>query len=151
MKSFFATASSWPLLIVRIGAGGVLLPHGFQKLFGWFGGFGWNATLSFFSSSLHVPVPLTVLVILGESLGSVAMLLGFMTRFVAFGYLLIMLGAIFMVHLPNGFFMNWFGKQAGEGFEYHLLVISMAAALLVGGGGKWSVDAMISRRMHSDR
>ncbi len=151
MKSFFATESIWPLLIVRIGAGGVLLPHGFQKLFGWFGGFGWNATLSFFSSALHVPVPLTVLVILGESLGSVAMLLGFMTRFVAFGYLLIMLGAIFMVHLPNGFFMNWFGKQAGEGFEYHLLVISMAAALLVGGGGKWSVDAMISRRMHSDR
>ncbi len=146
MKSFFSTNASWPLLIVRLGVGGVLLPHGFQKLLGWFGGFGWSATLSFFSSALHVPVPIAVLVILGESLGSVAMLLGLMTRFVAFGYLLIMIGAIAMVHWPNGFFMNWFGKQAGEGFEYHLLVISMAAALLVGGGGKWSVDAIIARR-----
>ncbi|MHB8421327.1 MAG: DoxX family protein [Leptospirales bacterium] len=151
MKSFFSTTAGWPLLIVRLGVGGVLLPHGFQKLLGWFGGFGWNATVSFFSTALHIPVPLTILVILGESLGSVAMILGFMTRFVAIGYLLIMLGAISLVHWQNGFFMNWFGTKAGEGFEYHLLVISMAAALLVGGGGKWSVDGMIARRSGSER
>jgi len=45
-----------------------------------------------------------------------------------------------MVHLPNGFFMSWFGQQQGEGYEDHLLVIGMAAALLITGGGRWSVD-----------
>lgn len=147
MKAFFSTTDSWPLLIVRMGVGAILLPHGFQKLLGWFGGFGWGPTIGFFSQSLHVPVFLTMLVILGESLGSVAMLMGFMTRFVATGYILIMLGAIDLVHWNNGFFMNWFGKQHGEGFEYHLLVIAMAASLLVGGGGKWSVDGAIAQNM----
>ncbi len=145
MKGFFSTKDMLSLTIVRIGVAAVLLPHGFQKLLGWFGGFGWGATIGFFSHSLHVPVFLTILVILGESLGSVAMLMGFMTRFVAAGYILIMLGAIDLVHWNNGFFMNWFGKQAGEGFEYHLLVIAMAASLLVGGGGKWSLDGAIAR------
>ena len=145
MKAFFSTKDILSLTIIRIGVGAVLLPHGFQKLLGWFGGFGWGPTIGFFSHSLHIPAFLTVLVILGESLGSVAMLMGFMTRFVATGYILIMLGAIDLVHWQNGFFMNWFGKQAGEGFEYHLLVIAMAASLLVGGGGKWSLDGVIAR------
>ena len=55
-----------------------------------------------------------------------------------------MLGAVTMVHLPHGFFMNWFGKQAGEGYEYHLLVIGIGLALLVTGAGKWSVDRVIA-------
>ena len=147
MKAFFSTRDILSLTIIRIGVGAVLLPHGFQKLLGWFGGFGWGPTIGFFSHSLHIPAFLTVLVILGESLGSVAMLMGFMTRFVATGYVLIMLGAIDLVHWNNGFFMNWFGKQAGEGFEYHLLVIAMDASLLVGGGGKWSVDGVIARTL----
>lgn len=52
-----------------------------------------------------------------------------------------------MVHLPNGFFMNWFGQQQGEGVEYHLLVIGIAAALLVTGGGRWSVDRQIANKI----
>ena len=55
-----------------------------------------------------------------------------------------MIGAIFIVHLPNGFFMNWFGNQKGEGFEYHLLVIAMAAALLLRGAGAFSADHALS-------
>jgi len=54
-----------------------------------------------------------------------------------------------MVHLPNGFFMNWFGKQAGEGYEYHLLVIGIALALLISGAGKWSVDKVIAERVRA--
>jgi putative oxidoreductase len=54
-----------------------------------------------------------------------------------------MMGAIFMVHLPNGFFMNWFGQKAGEGFEFHLLAIGMAVALIITGGGRWSVDRFL--------
>lgn len=149
LKRFFHTSSLLGPFITRIGLGAVILPHGFQKLLGLFGGFGWRATIGFFSSALHIPVPVTVLVILGESLGSLAMILGFMTRFVAASYILIMLGAITLVHLPNGFFMNWFGKQAGEGYEYHILVITMSLALLVAGGGKWSIDGLIAARLGS--
>jgi putative oxidoreductase len=58
-----------------------------------------------------------------------------------------MLGAITMVHMPNGFFMNWVGQQKGEGFEYHLLVIGIAAALLVTGGGRWSADRVASEQI----
>lgn len=73
---------------------------------------------------------------------------GFLTRVAAFGILCDMIGAIAIVHWPNGFFMNWMGKQAGEGFEYHLLAIAMALALMVAGGGRWSVDRAIGERVH---
>ena len=59
-----------------------------------------------------------------------------------------MTGAITMVHWPNGFFMNWFGKQVGEGFEFHLLVIGICIPLLVRGGGKYSVDGLIYKRAY---
>jgi putative oxidoreductase len=54
-------------------------------------------------------------------------------------------GAIFMVHLPNGFFMNWYGNQKGEGFEFHLLAIAIAAALLLRGAGPFSIDRAVSK------
>jgi putative oxidoreductase len=66
-------------------------------------------------------------------------------RFTAASYIIIMLGTIATVHWQNGLFMNWFGRQQGEGFEFHLLVIAMSAALVVIGGGKWSVDGSIAR------
>jgi len=50
-----------------------------------------------------------------------------------------------MVHKQHGFFMNWFGTQQGEGFEYHLLALGISIALVIGGGGAWSVDALIAR------
>ena len=56
-----------------------------------------------------------------------------------------MAGAIFMVHLPYGFFMNWYGSQKGEGIEYHLMAIAMAAVLLLRGAGAFSVDRALSR------
>jgi putative oxidoreductase len=56
-----------------------------------------------------------------------------------------MIGAIFMVHLANGFFMNWMGTQKGEGIEYHLLVLAMAAALLLRGAGAFSLDRALSK------
>jgi putative oxidoreductase len=75
------------------------------------------------------------------------LLAGFLTRFSAASLIIIMVGAITMAHLPYGFFMNWFGQQQGEGFEYHLLVIGIAATLLITGAGRWSVDGAIAKRM----
>jgi putative oxidoreductase len=63
----------------------------------------------------------------------------------AFGMAMIMIGAIAMVHLPHGFFMNWFGNQTGEGYEYHLLVIGLSLAIMVNGSGRLSIDRLFSK------
>jgi putative oxidoreductase len=147
MKTLFQTDEAWSSLILRVMLGLVMFPHGAQKLLGWYGGFGFAGTMGFFTEQMHVPAAIAFLVIMGESFGALGLIAGFLTRFSAFGVFCIMVGAIFMVHLPNGFFMNWFGKQAGEGFEYHLLVIGMSIALMIAGGGKWSVDGAIAKKL----
>src|SRR5919197_2346861 len=120
MKTLFQTEEAWSSLILRVALGIVMLPHGAQKLLGWFGGFGFSGTMGFFTQQMHLPWIVAFLIIIGESFGSMGLIIGFLTRVAAFGVLLIMVGAISLVHWPNGFFMNWSGKQAGEGFEYHL-------------------------------
>jgi putative oxidoreductase len=147
MKALFATDDNWVGLVLRLTLGLVMFPHGAQKLLGWYGGFGFSGTLGFFTETMHLPWLIAFLIIIGEFFGSLGLLAGLLTRFSAASIGVIMLGAITMVHLPNGFFMNWFGKQAGEGYEYHLLVIGVAAALLVTGGGKWSADREIADRL----
>ena len=143
-KKFFYTEDTLAPLVIRVMLGVVMLPHGAQKLLGMFGGGGFTATMKGMSQGMGIPSVVVLLIIASEFLGSIGLILGVATRFCAFGTFSIMTGAIFMVHLPNGFFMNWFGNQAGEGFEYHLLAIGMAAALMIAGGGKWSVDRFLS-------
>ncbi len=143
LKRFFATEDSLASLIIRVTLGAVMLPHGAQKALGMFGGGGFAATMQGMSQGMGIPSFVVLLIIASEFLGSMGLILGVATRFCAFGTFSIMTGAIFMVHLPNGFFMNWFGNQAGEGFEYHLLAIGMAVALMIAGGGRWSVDRFL--------
>ncbi|HJV66974.1 MAG TPA: DoxX family protein [Geomonas sp.] len=147
MKALFRTQDSWSMLIVRLGLGIVFFPHGAQKVLGWFGGHGFAATMGMFTDNMHVPAVFAVLAILAESAGSLGLLSGCLTRVAALGILCNMAVAVAMVHFPNGFFMNWTGKQAGEGFEYHILAIAMALALIIAGGGRWSVDRAIASRM----
>jgi putative oxidoreductase len=85
------------------------------------------------------------LIICTEFFGGLGLIVGLLTRIPALGIGVEMIGAIFIVHLPNGFFMNWYGNQKGEGFEYHLLVIAIAAALLIRGGGAFSADQALSK------
>lgn len=147
IDALFKTDESWASLILRLTLGVVMFPHGAQKLLGWFGGYGFSGTMGMFTDVMHLPWIVAFLVVIGESFGGLALLVGFLTRFVSASFMIIMLGAIVMVHWPHGFFMNWSGKQAGEGFEYHLLVIGIGAALLISGGGKWSLDAVIARSL----
>lgn len=142
LNKLFQTDGDIAGFIARIALGIVILPHGLQALLGMFGGYGFSGTLNFFVSQ-GIPAAIAFLIIIGESFGSLGLIVGFLSRLAAFGISLIMLGAIFMVHLPNGFFMNWFGNQKGEGFEYHILAIGLALVVLVKGGGKWSVDSAL--------
>ena len=145
MKYLFQTNDNFSYWVPRVILGCVFLPHGAQKLFGWFGGFGFTNTMTYFTQTTGLPWIIAFLIVMGESLGSLGLILGFFTRLSALGLICIMVGAIITVHIPNGFFMNWFGKQAGEGFEYHLLVIGMSIPLLISGGGKYSVDMLIHK------
>ena len=145
MKYLFQTNDKFSYWVPRVILGCVMFPHGAQKLFGWFGGFGFTNTMTYFTQTAGLPWIIAFLIIMGESLGSLGLIVGFFTRLSALGLICIMVGAIITVHIPNGFFMNWFGKQAGEGFEYHLLVIGMSIPLLISGGGKYSVDALIHK------
>ena len=140
---FFQTNDSFSYWIPRIMLGCVIFPHGAQKLLGLFGGFGFTNTMNYFTQTAGLPWVIAFLIIMGESFGALGLIAGFCTRLSAFGLICIMVGAIIMVHSPNGFFMNWFGKQAGEGFEYHLLVIGTSIPLLISGGGKYSIDGLI--------
>ena len=145
MKYLFQTNDKFSYWMPRVILGCVMFPHGAQKLFGWFGGFGFTNTMTYFTQTAGLPWIIAFLVVIGESLGSIGLIVGFLTRLSALGLICIMMGAIITVHIPNGFFMNWFGKQAGEGFEYHLLVIGMSIPLLINGGGKYSVDILINK------
>ncbi|GJM16758.1 MAG: hypothetical protein DHS20C13_20850 [Thermodesulfobacteriota bacterium] len=142
MGSLLHTNDDFGLFIARITLGIVILPHGLQKLLGMFGGAGFSGTVYFFEGS-GIPSAVAILIIIGESFGAIGLIIGLLSRLAAFGLTLIMLGAIFMVHLQNGFFMNWFGNQSGEGFEYHLLALGLSLVVLINGGGKWSVDRAI--------
>ncbi|MEJ7758289.1 MAG: DoxX family protein [Gemmatimonadaceae bacterium] len=132
-------------LILRLSLGLVIFPHGAQKLIGWFGGPGLGGTIDGMQSQYGLAPSLTLLVIVAEFFGPLALAAGFLTRFSAAAIGLVMLGAMFMVHLPFGFFMNWSGAQAGEGFEYHLLALGLAIALVMRGGGAWSMDHHLTR------
>ena len=145
MRRLFQTHDKFSYWVPRVILGCVMLPHGAQKLFGWFGGFGFTNTMTYFTQTAGLPWIIAFLIVMGESLGALGLILGFCTRLSALGLICIMVGAIITVHIPNGFFMNWFGKQAGEGFEYHLLVIGMSIPLLISGGGKYSVDLLINK------
>jgi putative oxidoreductase len=135
-RSGISTVLRWTLAIV-------MFPHGAQKVFGWFGGYGFSGTMEYFTGTLGIPALLTVLVLVAEFLGPIALAAGFLTRAASAGIAAVMIGAIFSGHAANGFFMNWTGAQAGEGIEYHLLVIGMSVALILAGGGRFSIDCKL--------
>ncbi len=123
----------------------VMFPHGAQKLLGWFGGYGFKGTMGFLTDTVGLPWLLALGVIVLEFFGPLLLLAGLGTRFVAAAFGALMVGAVATGHFENGFFMNWSGAQAGEGFEYHLLMIGAAVALAIRGGGRWSADGRLCR------
>lgn len=141
-----ATDAAIAPMLLRVTLAIVMFPHGAQKALGWFGGYGWDGTMGFLTGQIGMPSVAAAMVILLEFLGPFLLLAGLGTRAVALGFAGLMLGAIATVHASAGFFMNWAGTQQGEGFEYHLLVIGIALALVWAGGGRWSIDGRLHGR-----
>jgi len=139
-RKLLATSDDWTITVLRLVMGVIFFAHGAQKALGWFGGYGFSGTMGWFTQQLHVPAIFAFLAICAEFLGGIGLILGALGRVAAFGIACNMVVAVLMVHLPNAFFMYWTGQQKGEGFEFHLLALSIAAVLMVRGSGAFSVD-----------
>jgi putative oxidoreductase len=144
MKRLMGTSNDVSFTILRVVLGVVFFAHGAQKMLGWFGGFGFHGSMGFFTH-MGIPAPVAFLIICIEFFGGLGLIVGLLTRIAALGIAGDMIGAIFLVHLQNGFFMNWMGTQKGEGIEYHLLALAIAAALLLRGAGAFSLDGALSK------
>jgi putative oxidoreductase len=147
LRKLLHTEDDLAALVVRLVLGIVIFPHGAQKVLGWFGGAGYAGTMQFLTAGLGIPAVLAFLAILAEFAGSLGLLVGFLGRIAAFGIGCNMVVAALLVHRPNGFFMNWTGQQAGEGFEFHLLALAMAIAVVIRGSGAVSIDGALAERM----
>jgi putative oxidoreductase len=137
----YANLSRWSYPLVRAATGLILMPHGAQKLFGWFGGHGLEGTGGFFAQNLGLEPGVAWAALVGgtEFFGGLFLALGFLTRPAALGVTILMTVAILTVHLPNGFF-------AGQGgYEYPLLWGLVALAIAFKGGAEMSLDRAIGR------
>jgi putative oxidoreductase len=151
INKLIATENRIELLLLRVSLGIVLLGHGVQKAFGWFGGFGWSNTINYFTGTVGIPAILGGFVILVETVGALLLIAGFAGRINAALMGVVMIGAFFKDHLANGFYMNWFGNQKGEGYEFDILFIAMAIVLSLKGSGAFSIDRLIMNRTHFEK
>jgi len=145
-RKLLGTSDDWVTALMRLVLGVVFFAHGAQKMLGWFGGYGFSGTMGFFTHNMGIPALLAFLAIAAEFFGGIGLVLGLLSRVAAFGIAVNMVVAVLTVHLPNGLFMNWAGTQKGEGFEYHLLAIALAVAIMVKGGGAASIDRALAGR-----
>lgn len=143
-QRFFSAGEDWTGLIARISLGLLILPHGLQKAFGLFGGYGFKGTMQFFTEVIGIPWLLGAFIIFTELIGSILLIVGIATRLWSFIIIAIMIGTIVTVHGSFGFFMNWGGTLKGEGYEYHLAIITIGMLLIINGVGKYSIDKKIA-------
>jgi putative oxidoreductase len=144
LKRLMGTSNDVSFTILRVVLGTVFFAHGAQRMLGWFGGDGFRSTMGALAHQ-GMPAPVAFLMICAQFFGGLGLIVGLLTRIASLGICGLMIGAIFMVHLANGFFMNWMGTQKGEGIEYHLLALAMAAALLLRGAGAFSLDRALAK------
>lgn len=149
LKKLFQTDSDYLLSMVRVVLGVVFLAHGAQKVLGWFGGYGFKATMGAMEH-MGIPAPFAFLAIAAEFAGGLGLIVGLLSRVAAFGIGVEMMVAVAKFHAANGLFMNWAGNQKGEGFEYHLLALALLAVVLLRGAGAVSLDRRIARRQKRD-
>jgi putative oxidoreductase len=145
-NQIFATNENYASTALRVLLGVIIFSHGAQSMLGWFGGYGLEATLHFLTTAMSLPWIVAFLVILIQFFGPVMLLLGAGTRIAALGLFGIFVGMA-TYHFQFGLHMNWAGSKGGEGFEYHILVLGMCAALLILGGGALSIDRKITAKL----
>ena len=145
-NTLLRTSNDLTLTVGRCMLALVFLGHGSQKMFGLFGGLGYSRTLDMFEQTMGIPPVLTTMAMIAEVFGGLGLLFGLLSRVAAAGVLVVMIVAPLANGLYVRFFMNWTGRNPGEGFEYHLLAIALILVVLVHGAGALSLDRLISSR-----
>jgi putative oxidoreductase len=145
-RALFDTDAHLAPALARVALGATILPHGAQKLFGWFGGYGFTGTMNWFTGTMHVPWVLGVAAILAETMGGLLLIIGLGSRLAAASIAAVFVTATALVHWQHGFFANWFGNQKGEGIEYFILGLTLAAIVMMHGGGAASLDRALARK-----
>lgn len=140
IKSIIKTDNALAPMILRVGIGLTLMPHGAQKLFGLFGGYGLSGTAQWMDSiGLSPGIVMATLAGSAEFFGGLALVLGLLTRPAAAVTAFTMLVAIFSVHISNGFFMS------NGGFEYAFALLVATISLILSGGGRYSIDQKLTK------
>jgi putative oxidoreductase len=149
LHSLLQTTSDYVSFLLRLVAGIVIFPYGMQKLLGWFddlgGGVGIRETLANMQAK-KVPTPITWMVIIGQSIGSIGLILGCFGRISAAANFIIFTGAL-LTHAKDGWTMNWLGKKRGEGIEYFVLLLTILLVIIIKGSGAFSVDLWLLSRI----
>lgn len=149
ITTLLETDGDWALTLARVVLGIAFFVHGSQKLFGWFGGHGLDATVRTFREQMGIPAPLTYLAIAAEFFGGLGLIFGFLARIAALGIAITVLVAALKVHLKFGFLLNWFGNKPGHGIEYHVLALALALIIVAHGAGAFSLDQLLYRKLAS--
>lgn len=139
LRPLLATGDGFVPVLLRLALAVTIFPHGVQKTLGWWGGYGFGATMDAFTGMMGIPAPLALAAIAAEFFGPILLALGLFTRIAALGIGVTMVVAAVKVHLAHGFFMP-------EGIEFFIPVVAIAAALLITGAGRWSVDRVLARK-----
>lgn len=145
LQRLLATPADPVATVARLALGVMIVPHGMQKMFGLFGGYGFSGTMQFFTGTLGIPWVFGVLAIVAEFFGGLGLISGLLGRVAALGVGSVMVVAAVTSHAKHGFFMNWFGAQMGEGVEFFILAIALSLVVLVRGSGAWSLDRAVVR------
>src|SRR6266568_5275836 len=145
LNKLVRTNDDYALTIARLVLGVLFFIHGDQLMLGWFGGYGLSGSMEFFTRHLGIPAPFAFLAICAEFFGGLMLIVGFLGRVAALTIICTMAVAVVKVHWHFGLFMNWFGTQKGEGFEYHLLAITVGLVIVLRGSGALSLDRLLSR------
>lgn len=141
ITTLLQTLPDYTTAFIRIIAGIIIFPYGMQKIFGWFDGPGLKVALAQLEER-KIPVLVSWLIIAGQSLGSIALITGFLGRFAA-GGLFIIFTAAMITHMPDGWMMNWFNKKKGEGIEYFVMLLAMLLIVVINGSGAFSIDLLL--------
>ena len=132
-------------LVVRMPVGIILVSHGAQKLFGWFGGYGLEGTGQWMASiGLEPGYLMALLAGSAEFFGGLALILGLFTRPAAALSAFTMLVAIFSVHLEHGLFLS------NNGYEFALALFAASAGLAIQGAGSYAMDSALSKKVLSE-
>jgi putative oxidoreductase len=150
-RALFRTPNDFTLALARLILATIFFAHGTQKMFGFFGGPGFDRAIAIFQTTMGIPPPLTILAMTAEVAGAIGLALGLLSRVAALGVLGVMVVAPFANHLYPRFFMNWQNNRPGEGYEYHLLAIALIVTVLVRGAGALSVDRWIASKSGDHR